>query len=114
PHRPNEAAITGTELQTMSAVLPTENVTRLAERVPRFHRRCRIVVAHRRVTLHVEKRGAHGTGPTETDAINLQLRNDIGEIVLVIAMHGQSRESEGSGVHSRWTQNLVPGYVALL
>ena len=90
PHRPDESPITRAEFQAMPSFLPTEGVARFAYRVPSFHRRGRIVIAHGRITLHVKEWRSKSAVAAKSCALNSELGDDvIGVGILVEPMHRQ-------------------------
>src|SRR5579859_7915065 len=96
-------------------MLPTQSVAAFRDRVPCFHWRRGIIVAHRRVALHVEERRAKRARTAEAHALNAKLCDDIvGVGVLVVAMHREPRNADGRGIHEAWSENARPGGVALL
>src|SRR5215472_2961543 len=115
PHGPNIIAEAAAEFEAVTAALPAERIAALDSRVPSAHRRGGVGIAHPGITLHVKTRRSPGTRPSETDAEDTELRDDIvGVRALRKVAHGQARQRQGGDVHEIRRKNPGPGHAALL
>src|SRR5207249_10329497 len=115
PHGPDESAVPRTELHAVPPYLPAQCVATFCDRVPGVHWGCAECVSHARVTLQREPGRTPCAGATESDALNLQLRNDVVlEGIFAVAPHGESRNRNRRGVHQVRIRNVVPGDRALV
>ena len=115
PHRPDEISIAATQLQTVASNLPTQSVARLEYRVPGVHW-CRDVgVAHSRVALHSEPRGANRTLAAKTNSRDSKLRDDVvGKTIRRSAMHSQTGSRNRSHVDEAGTKDAIPTHSSVL
>ena len=68
PHGPDEPLIGAAEFGAVAADLPVQRIAALDDRVPRVHGSGQVVVAERRVSLHVEIGRAPCGGPAKAGA----------------------------------------------
>src|SRR5579864_216791 len=99
----------------MPSLLPTECVAALGNRVQCLHWSRRIVIPHWRVALHIKEWRAKSAVTAKSNALNLQLGNDVvGVCVLIVTVHRQPRSRNCGGVHAGGTEDLGPRDIALL
>ena len=115
PHRPYVPPVASAEFQPMTPPLPAQDITAFNDRVPGFHRRGGVSVAHTGISLHVKPWRSPRPWTAKSNTLNPKLGHDIVRVCAFRGVaHCQSRNTECRHIHHSRAYNSVPRDVSLL